>query len=343
DRPVSRDNSVTYGVRADSTATAGSYNVTITASDDVKKATATLTIIVSSDVVPPASLTISPSAPSVSVAVGASTNVTLTASNNSGLVEWTLGTVPSGVTVAAATDTSYATQYMTTMVYTVTGVTAGSYSVPVTAKDAGGNTATATLSITVTSSGSTVPTISPTPTFTLTEALQSKIRDALIAALGSIISSSTRVVTLPASALSGEIRAVGTTAIYLPEIRVSEDAIYVFNVNVANFTTGYTMIWEVTVASSETDELIQASAEEKNAIFLNDDGDIITTVPANKSVNVAAYFEAGKTYSPVIRATATAPETGKTGVGSSSGGCSAGLGALVSVLAAAFFISKKRA
>ena len=312
----------------------------------MKKATATLTIIVSSDVVPPASLTISPSAPSVSVAVGASTNVTLTASNNSGLVEWTLGTVPSGVTVAAATDTSYATQYMTTMVYTVTGVTAGSYSVPVTAKDAGGNTATATISVTVTGSGgggSTVPTISPTPTFTLTEALQSKIRDALIAALGSIISSSTKVVTLPASALSGEIRAVGTTAIYLPEIRVSEDAIYVFNVNVANFTTGYTMIWEVTVASSETDELIQASAEEKNAIFLNDDGDIITTVPANKSVNVAAYFEAGKTYSPVIRATATAPETGKTGVGSSSGGCSAGLGALVSVLAAAFFISKKRA
>lgn len=345
DRPVSFDNSVTYGVRAASTVAARSYNVTITASDDVKKATATLTIIVSSDVVPPASLTISPSAPSVSVAVGASTNVTLTASNNSGLVEWTLGTVPSGVTVAVATDTSYATQYMTTMVYTVTGVTAGSYSVPVTAKDAGGNTATATISVTVTGSGGggSTPTITPTPTFSLTEAVQSKIRNALIAALGSIISSSTRVVTLPASAFTGEPRAVGTTAIYLPEIRVSEDAIYVFNVNVATFTTGYTMVWEVTVASSETDELIQASAEEKNAIFLNDDGDIITTVPANKSVNVAAYFEAGKTYSPVIRATATAPDTGKTGVGSSSGGCSAGLGALVSVLAAAFFISKKRA
>lgn len=334
-----------YRIAAGPTATAGTYKATVTAEDaGGAKATATLNLTVTSASV--AAFSISPATSTVSVAAGATQNVTFTAANNSGLVEWTLGTIPSGMNVATATDTSFATQNMTTMVYTVTGVTAGSTgSVTVTAKDAAGASATATISITVTGSGGggSTPTITPTPTFTLTEALQSKIRDALIAALGSIISSSTKVVALPASALSGEIRAVGTTAIYLPEIKVSEDAIYVFNVNVATFTTGYTMVWEVTVSASETDELIQASAEEKNAIFLNDDGDIITTVPANKSVNVAAYFEAGKTYSPVIRATATAPDTGKTGVGSSSGGCSAGLGALVSVLAAAFFISKKRA
>lgn len=346
DRPVSRDESITYGVRADSTAAAGRYNVTITASDDVKKATATLTIVVSSDVppTPVTSLTLSPSAPSVSVAVGAIANLTLTASNNSGLVTWTIGTQPSGATVAVANNTANATQYDTVKSFTVMGVTAGTYSTTITAADAGGHTATATLNITVTSGGVVIPTITPTPTFSLTETLRTAIREALIAKLGSIITSSTKVVTLPASALNGEVRAVGTTAIYLPEIKVSEDAVYVFNVNVANFVVGHVMKWEVTVTDSETDELVEASDAEDNAIFLNDSGEEITTVPANKSVNVAAYFEAGKTYSPVITASAATPtpET-EVGVGSASGGCSAGLGALVSVLAAAFFISKKRA
>ena len=333
---------VTYGVRAsaDAPATAGT-NVTITASDDVKTATATLTIIVSSDAVPPASLTISPSAPSVSVAVGATANVSLTASNNSGLVTWTAGTPSGGFTIAPATDTSYATENMTTMIYTVTGVTAGSYSVKVTATDAGGNTAEATISVTVTGGGTTPKYVDPTPSVAITEALASAVKDALAALLG-IDLSGYSVVALPASAFvnGSAVTFVGTNAVQLPAIKVSEDNIYMFGVPLDNLTAGATMIWEVVVSNAANDEILEASAAEDDAVFIDNNSNIVTTVPSDKYVNVAAYFEAGKTYSPTIRTTTT--DTRDAGVGSASSGCSAGFGAMVSALAAAFFISRKR-
>ncbi|MBQ6114787.1 MAG: hypothetical protein IJL11_05370, partial [Synergistaceae bacterium] len=88
-----------------------------------------------------------------------------------------------------------------------------------------------------------------------------------------------------------------------------------------------------------TGEYIEASAEESNAVFLDDSGNEITQVPASKYVNVAAYFEPGKAYEPAITATSSDQPLG---VGGSGGGCDAGLGAIVLAMAATFFISKKR-
>ena len=417
-----------------------SGTITVTATDAAgHTASSTVTITVASSTPTPGTFAVSPSAPSVTVGAGASQNVSLTASGNSGLVTWTLGRVPSGVTVAAAEDTSYATREMTTMIYTVTGVTAGTYTIPVTATDAAGHTSTATISVTVTaatltitpaetsvtvgvgitqnvaftasgnsgyvawtvSTSSTAFTISPAPsayatqdntrtafaitgvtagasgTVTVTatdsaghsatatisvtvsssgggdsgkistpkvditdDTVQSTIKQSLFAKLGSKITGSTEIAALPSSATSGTVSYVGTNTVYIPTIVVEVAKIYVFGVSLDNLAAGSLMTWTPHVSSSSTGEYLTASAEEENATFLDDSGNEVTRVPANKHVNVAAYFEPGKIYEPSITATSGPIEV--VGVGSSSGGCSAGLGALVSALAAAFFISKKR-
>ena len=131
-------------------------------------------------------------------------------------------------------------------------------------------------------------------------------------------------------------------AVYLPAITVTETKVYVFGVSLDNLPVNYILGWDSNVSSSSTGERLEASAEEEDAVFIKDDGEETTTVPSSKHVNVAAYFEAGKTYEPIITAAEPSTSGEEYGVGSSSGGCSAGLGAIVSALAAAFFISKKR-
>ena len=332
---------IMYAVRAASTARAGSYSVTVTASDDVKTAAATLSITVTSASPVSASLTVSPSAPTVTVAVGASQNVTLTASNNSGLVTWTAGTPAGGFTIEPATDTSYATRDMTTMIYTVTGVTAGSYSVTVTATDTAGKTAASTIGVTVTS-GSAERDVDINPTISITETLITTVKQAITSLFGIDLSGKS-VVKLQQGLIGGSLKANVATAnvVRFSEIRVSQDNVYVFGVPADNLTAGYKLSWDVVVSNAANDELIEASAAETGAVFLDGNGNVITTVPANKVIDVAAYFEANKTYTAQV--TATPQESGAdTGVSSASSGCTAGFGAMVSMLAAAFFISKKR-
>ena len=336
---------VTYGVRASADAALGQKTVTITASDDAKTATATLYITVSTDAAPAGSLTISPSAPSVTVAVGATQNVSLTASGNSGLVTWTAGTPTGGFSIAPATDTSYATQDMTTMVYTVTGATAGSYSVTVTATDTANHSATATINVTVTGGGTT-PTktdVDIDPSVTITDLLISTLRSALGQLLGFDISG-VPVRKLSEGLISGSLTADVSTAnsVIFDPIVVSEDGIYIFGVPTTNLTPGYVLHYSAVVTTAADDELIEASAEEEAGVFIDNDGNKIETVPSNGGVNLAAYFEAGKTYNVAVTAVAPSTDPDEYGVGSASGGCSAGLGAIVSALAAAFFISKKR-
>ena len=310
--------------------TAGSYSVRVTATDAAnRRATAAVSVTVTD---PAATLPVSPSTATVSVAAGSSSNASFTVSNNSGNVTWTLGTVPAGVTVAPATNVEYATQYNTRMVYTVTGVTAGTYSVTVTARDTANKTGTATISITVTgsSSGGKITT----PSFSLTDSVTSRLRNALSR-------SGAEVATLPEGASSGSVSSVGTT-VYLPAIVVEAAKIYVFGVSPDNLPIGYILAWTPNASDTTTGEYVEASDAEKNAAFLDDSGNEITAVPANRHVNVAAYFEPGKTYEPTITATSGSTSGDVRGVGGASGGCSAGLGALVSAIAAAFFIGKKR-
>ncbi|MBQ3345811.1 MAG: putative Ig domain-containing protein [Synergistaceae bacterium] len=145
--------SVDYTVTAASTMAVGTYSVDITATDATGSRNATLNVNVVSE--EPKLLTVTPASADASVVIGgASANVSFAASNNSGDVTWTLGTLPTGVTVAPATNVSYATQNNTRMVYTVTATStavSGDYSVTVTAKDSGDKTATATINVKVSS------------------------------------------------------------------------------------------------------------------------------------------------------------------------------------------------
>lgn len=77
---------------------------------------------------------------------------------------------------------------------------------------------------------------------------------------------------------------------------------------------------------------------------MNDSGNEVTTVPANKHVNVAAYLEADKTYYPTITTTSSGGETQTplVGVGSSSGGCNSGMMIPVMLLGLGFIIARKK-
>ena len=156
------------------------------------------------------------------------------------------------------------------------------------------------------------------------------MRQLLSEKLGSLITPTTSVSTLTTSTTNNS-----ADVINIAPIQVQADGIYVFGVNLSNFTVGDTLIWTPNVSNASTGEYIEASEDENNAVFLDDSGNETTVVPFSKHVNVAAYFEKGKTYEPTI-------STSYVPVGSSSGGCDAGLGAIVSAIAAAFFISKKR-
>ncbi len=318
--------------------TAGTYSVTVTATDAAgHTATATISITVTTG-----TLTITPATTSVTVGVGITQNVSFTASGNSGIVSWTVSTTSTAFTVASAAST-YATQDNTRTAFAITGVTAGaSGTVTVTATDAAGRTATATINVTVSNPTPTAIPIS-TPRIDITDTtVRSNIVQSLAAKLGSRITSSTEVATLPSSATSGNISYVGNNTVYIPTIVVEVAKIYVFGVSVDNLVAGSTMTWTPHVSSSSTGEYLTASEEEENATFLDDSNNIVTKVPANKHINVAAYFEPGKIYEPSITTSTPSTSGDIIGITSSSGGCSAGLGALVSALAAAFFISKKR-
>ncbi len=316
--------------------TSGDYTVTVTATDSAgRTSNSTMNITVTAT-----ALSISASPSSVTVEEGSTANVTLTATGNSGLVTWTLGSQPSGALV-----TPTASQTGTSAAYTVAGVTAGSSSsFTVTATDAAGNTDSATISVTVTpKGGGETGGINPKPRIDVTSGtIQSTIRQALFAKMGSVVSG-LDIAELPDTAMSSTaVTRVGTTAVYLPAITVTETKVYVFGVSLDNLPVNYILGWDSNVSSSSTGERLEASAEEEDAVFIKDDGEETTTVPSSKHVNVAAYFEAGKTYEPIITAAEPSTSGEEYGVGSSSGGCSAGLGAIVSALAAAFFISKKR-
>lgn len=318
--------------------TAGTYSVTVTATDAAgHTATATISITVTTG-----TLTITPATTSVTVGVGITQNVSFTASGNSGIVSWTVSTTSTAFTVASAAST-YATQDNTRTAFAITGITAGaSGTVTVTATDAAGNSATATINVTVSHPTPTPIPIS-TPRIDITDTtVRSNIVQSLAAKLGSRITSSTEVATLPSSATSGNISYVGNNTVYIPTIVVEVAKIYVFGVSVDNLVAGSTMTWTPHVSSSSTGEYLTASEEEENATFLDDSGNVVTRVPANKHINVAAYFEPGKIYEPSITTSTPSTSGDIIGITSSSGGCSAGLGALVSALAAAFFISKKR-
>ena len=181
------------------------------------------------------------------------------------------------------------------------------------------------------------------------------------------LSSGTEVLELPESSygsqrdvsdLSDEDRSAipsnETVVGVLPIIVVTRQGVYVFAVTLSNAEAGTNivlhMMSENTSASANVFD--SASDTEDAYKFLDDDGNEITTVPANKHINIAAYMEPGKTYAPVITTVASSPSptpsptpdnNNNSAPGSSGGGgCDSGFSIYVLALMGLSLISKRR-
>ncbi len=112
-------------------------------------------------------------------------------------------------------------------------------------------------------------------------------------------------------------------AAILPEVSVNVSDMYTAetvgafaNVKVSpDVPVGYALVWNGFVRE-------ESGAAEGDAVFYGSDGVETDTVPANRTVNISAYLEAGKTYAPVISAVRSGDVRS---VGSSGGGCDAGV------------------
>ena len=182
--------------------------------------------------------------------------------------------------------------------------------------------------------------------FTLTESKKAEIKEAL-AKLSSKITSATEVAELPDSAIKGtqSIANPDANTVYLPIIEVSEDKIYVFGVSLDKFAVNAPIFWHSNAVVKATGAALSAADDEEAAIFMNDNGDEVSTNPSNKHVNVAVYLEAGKTYYPTITTTSSGGGTdsgSELGVGSAGGGCNFGITLPVLLLGLGFVIARKK-
>ncbi len=126
-----------------------------------------------------------------------------------------------------------------------------------------------------------------------------------------------------------------------PVIEVSESKIYVFGVSLDKFTENDNLYWNATITDASTGDYVSASDAEEAVTFFTDEGTETTTVPANKHVNVAAYFETGNTYQAVITTSKNTSDDVQ-GVGSSSGGCNEGFVLPVMLLGLGLMLTRKR-
>ncbi len=81
-----------------------------------------------------------------------------------------------------------------------------------------------------------------------------------------------------------------------------------------------------------------AEKETDSAVFINDSGEVIDTVPEDKDVNIAAYLQADTEYTPVVTEVS---ESSSGNIGGSGGGCNAvNSWAILMLLAAMLKISR---
>ena len=158
-----------------------------------------------------------------------------------------------------------------------------------------------------------------------------KILDALSSG-SSAVTSNTQVLSLPASS-AGRVRGIAsvsaeeleaissneTIAVILPLMSVDKEAVYVFGVDLSDLEAGAYIFLHMMAESKATNAAaFHASAQETAYTFLDDNGSVTKTVPANKHVNVAAYMQPDYTYAPIIT---TSSSANKGTLSSPGGGC----------------------
>ena len=129
----------------------------------------------------------------------------------------------------------------------------------------------------------------------------------------------------------------------LPEMKIEVEGIYVFGVSL-DIPVDTLIVFHALPQTSANRTAFNAAASSESAeayVFLDDNGGETDRVPANGHVNVAAYFEANKTYAPVI---ASKPEVETISSNGSSSGCNSGMfaGTLLLIAFAGFAALKRR-
>ncbi|HXA41354.1 MAG TPA: hypothetical protein VNV65_00420 [Candidatus Solibacter sp.] len=142
----------TVSISTTTATAAGSYPITITGTEGAATHSTTLTLTVTAAPVPDFSISLSPSSLTVAAGSGGTSTVSTTAINGSGTVSMAVSGAPSGVT-ATVNPTSVAAGGSSTLtISTTSSAAAGTYTITVTGTE-GSKTHSATLSLTVTSTG----------------------------------------------------------------------------------------------------------------------------------------------------------------------------------------------
>ncbi|MBR0257109.1 MAG: hypothetical protein IJQ58_05170 [Synergistaceae bacterium] len=158
----------------------------------------------------------------------------------------------------------------------------------------------------------------------------------------------------PAQLAMIEAQSMDVVAV-MPEMSVDEPAVYTFGVTLDNLEPGEPIYLSMTVTTVTAGFVVATDDEYNSYTFLDDSGNVVTTVPDNQHVNVAAYMEPGKTYSPVITtdASSSSSNTGDNGnsgnsgnnqnpITSSGGGCESGFSLAGMAMLVALLASKRR-
>ena len=188
--------------------------------------------------------------------------------------------------------------------------------------------------------GGTSPTTPDNPS-TPDETTSLNLNDtAITSRIRQNLGTTSQVRALPADSLGSSRTESDLTAEELTAIPASEDIVAVLPQVSAETSAVY--VWEADLNSFSVSEVAAASLSENTKIFLHmppaekymlldDTGAEIDSVPASGIVNIAAYLEAGKVYSPVITSAASAVDPGSAGGGCSLG-CTAGSFAFLALL-----------
>ena len=109
-----------------------------------------------------------------------------------------------------------------------------------------------------------------------------------------------------------EIPSNETPALALPIMSVNKAAVYVWGLDLSSFNIGDSIVMHMmptALSAASVSGFFAAADAGDSYAFLDDNGNKITTVPASKKVNVAAYMEPAYTYAPIIAVKDTSSET----------------------------------
>ena len=301
---ASSDTSATVKISADATAATGNKDISIIATDAAGNSDDAIITVTVTGGEPVYSVTLSPKTNPLTMRQDSFSTVTISnTSTPSGKVTWTSSSAPEGLTVAITTsDNASATVRVTVDSDATTGA---KDPITITATDEAGNTDSATITVTVTGSG---PSPDPGDDDDISETLKEAITELFGDKASNVARLSSEGLTTPSDTASiiAEYEDTGETVILiLPEIpasAITESGVYVYDVNFADLQASVD-----NGALNYGDPLFvharpQTTADDK-ATLLNDNGEEIEVMPTTDGgVHVAAYLEAGITYSPVITA-----------------------------------------